>query len=271
MMWRPPAATTRSCSAAVSAFASVERRVVHLRLDLRGIEALLVERLGREAGRVAAQLDVRAAAGHVGGDGHRARPAGLGDDRRLLLMELGVEDLVLDAAAREHLGEHLALLDAHGAHEHGPPCRLHLGDLVDERRELGVLGLEHEVRLVVADHRPVGGDRHHLEAVDLVELLLLGHGRAGHARELVVQPEVVLEGDRGEGHRLALDAQALLGLDGLVESLRPAAAGHLAARELVDDDDLAVLDDVVAVDLVQRVRPQRLLEVAREPGSAVTS
>ena len=83
--------------------------------------------------------------------------------------------------------------------------------------------------------------------------------------ELVVEPEVVLEGDRGEGHGLPLDPQALLGLDRLVESLRPAATGHLATRELVDDDDLAVLDDVVAIDLVQRVRPQRLLEVTREP------
>ena len=107
--------------------------------------------------------------------------------------------------------------------------------------------------LVVADHRPVGRDGDHVEAVDLEELLLLGHRRAGHAGQLVVEAEVVLEGDRGERHRLALDAQALLGLDGLVEALRPAAAGHLAAGELVDDDDLAVLDDVVAVALVERV------------------
>ena len=82
--------------------------------------------------------------------------------------------------------------------------------------------------------------------------------------QLVVQPEVVLEGDRGEGHALALDAQALLGLDRLVEALAPAPAGHLAAGELVDDDDLAVLDDVVAVALVERVGAQRLLEVAGE-------
>ena len=115
---------------------------------------------------------------------------------------------------------------------------------------------------VLADHRPVGRDRDHVEAVDLVELLLLGHRRTGHAGQLLVQPEVVLEGDRGEGHRLALDAQALLGLDRLVEALRPAASGHLAAGELVDDDDLAVLDDVVAVALVERVRLERLLEVA---------
>jgi len=47
-----------------------------------------------------------------------------------------------------------------------------------------------------------------------------------------------------------------------VQALAPAAARHLATGELVDDDDLAVLDDVVAVALVQGVRPQRRLEVA---------
>ena len=110
----------------------------------------------------------------------------------------------------------------------------------------------------------MGRDGHHVEAVDLVELLLLGHGRAGHAGQLLVDAEVVLEGDRGHGHRLALDAHPLLGLDGLMEALRPAPSGHLAPGELVDDDDLAVLDDVVAVALVERVRAQGLLEVARQ-------
>ena len=169
-----------------------------------------------------------------------------------------------DAAPLEHLREDLALLDADRADQDRAARLGHLDDFVDQRVELGVLVAEDQVRVVVADHRPVGGDGDHLEAVDLVELLLLGHGRAGHAGQLVVEAEVVLEGDRGQGHRLALDAQAFLGLDGLVEALRPAAAGHLAAGELVDDDDLAVLDDVVAVALVERVRPQRLLEVARQ-------
>ena len=97
-----------------------------------------------------------------------------------------------------------------------------------------------------------------------MELLGLGHRRAGHAGQLVVQAEVVLERDRGEGHALALDPHALLGLDRLVQTLGPAPAGHLAAGELVDDDDLAVLDDVVAVALVEGVGLERLLEVAGE-------
>ena len=40
---------------------------------------------------VAAELDVGAAAGHVGGDGDRARHAGLGDDEGFLLVEAGVQ------------------------------------------------------------------------------------------------------------------------------------------------------------------------------------
>jgi hypothetical protein len=48
-------------------------------------------------------------------------------------------------------------------------------------------------------------------------------------------------------------------------SLAPAPVGHLAAGELVDDDDLAVPDDVVAITLVERVGLQRRVEVARQP------
>jgi len=63
---------------------------------------------------------------------------------------------------------------------------------------------------------------------------------------------------------LLLDADALLGLDCLVEALRPAAAFHDPAGELVDDLHLAVLDDVVDVLLEERLRLQRLVQVVGE-------
>ena len=68
-----------------------------------------------QAVRIAAEQDVDAAAGHVGGDRHRARAARLGDDPRLTLVLLGVQHLVRDAAAIERLGETLRLLDRCGA------------------------------------------------------------------------------------------------------------------------------------------------------------
>ena len=49
-----------------------------------------------------------------------------------------------------------------------------------------------------------------------------------------------------------------------MQAVAPAAAGHQAAGELVDDDDLAVLDHVVDVELEERVRAQRLVDVVEQ-------
>ncbi len=115
--------------------------------------------------------------------------------------------------------------------------------------------------MVDPDHRPVGGDGHHRQVVGVGELGRLGLGRAGHARQLLVHAEVVLEGDGGEGLVLVLDPDPLLGLHRLVQALRPAPTLEDAAGELVDDLDLAVLDDVVVVALVQLLGPQGGLEL----------
>ena len=116
------------------------------------------------------------------------------------------------------------------------------------------------IRLSVA----VGRDDHDVELVDLGELFGLGVGGAGHAGELAVLAEVVLEGDGRERLVLALDLDLLLGFDCLVEPVAPAPARHQAARELVDDDDPAVLDHVLDVEVEQRVRPQRLVHVVEQ-------
>ena len=50
------------------------------------------------------------------------------------------------------------------------------------------------------------------------------------------EPEVVLQGDRGEGLVLLADAQPLLGLDRLVEPLRVPAPLEDAPGELIDDE-----------------------------------
>ena len=55
-----------------------------------------------EFGDAGAEFDVRAAAGHVGGNGHRAALAGARDDFGLLLVIFRVENGMNDAFALEH-------------------------------------------------------------------------------------------------------------------------------------------------------------------------
>ena len=67
---------------------------------------------------IAAQLDVGAAARHVGGDGDGARHAGLRHDGGFLLVIARVQHIVRDLALLQQLGELLGFLDRGGADQH---------------------------------------------------------------------------------------------------------------------------------------------------------
>ena len=215
---------------------------------------------------VAAQHDVGAAARHVRRNGHGAQMARLRDDLGFFFMVLGVQDVVRDALALEHLRKKLGFFNGDRADQN----RLALGvaflDLRDDGTVFARLGLVDDVGVVNADDGFVRRDLDDVEIVDAGEFLLLGQRRAGHAGELVVQTEEILERDGGERLVFACDLDALLGLDGLMQALVIAAAVHEAAREFVDDDDLAVLDDVVDVALHEAPCLHGLIDVVRERG-----
>ena len=235
---------------------------------------------------VAAELDVGAAAGHVGGDGHRPRHPRLPDDVGLLLVVAGIEDgehlglgraviaavergkgigvgevVLLPARLAQPLGQLLRLLDRRRAHQHRLALLL---ALLDQDQDRAVFLRRRAVDLVVvvdAHHRLVGRHLQHFEIVDVEELVGFRQRRAGHAGELLVHAEIVLERDRRQRLVLRLDRLALLGLQGLVQPFRIAPPRHHAAGELVDDHDLAVTHDVVLVALEQLMRPQGLVDV----------
>jgi hypothetical protein len=117
------------------------------------------------------------------------------------------------------------------------------------------------VGILLAQQRAVRRDDDHFQLVDLVEFRRFRLRRAGHAGQLFEHTEVVLEGDGGERLVLALDLHAFLGFDGLVQAVGPAAAGHHAPGELVNDDDFAVLHHILDVAAVERVRLDRRLDV----------
>ena len=157
----------------------------------------------------------------------------------------------------------LAALDAGGADEHGPADLVVRLDLLDDGLVLLFPAAIDDVGVLGARKRPIGGHGHGFEAVNLVELGGLGHGRAGHAGQFVVHPEVVLEGDGGQRLGFFLDLDAFLGLDGLVQTVGPPPAGHEAPRELVDDDHVLAADHVILVESVQVMGPQGLVNEVR--------
>ena len=143
---RPPAASAVSFSRATCGADRVGARVAHALGPVLDVGEFLAD---AHVG-VAAELDVGAAAGHVGGDGDRARHAGLRDDVGLLLVVAGVqhrEDLgrlgarvagverregvrvgevvLLPALLAQQLGELLGLLDRGGADQHRLAALLH--------------------------------------------------------------------------------------------------------------------------------------------------
>ena len=211
-----------------------------------------------------AEFDVGAAAGHVGGDRDPAELAGLADDLGLARVLARVEHVVRDALAGEQFREALADIDRDGSHQHRLADRVQLFDLADDAFELLLLAAEDQVGQIGADHRPVGRDGDDLEVVDGVELVGLGQRGAGHAGELVVEAEEVLQGDRRVGLALVLDRHALLGLDRLVQAVGPASAGQDAAGVFVDDLDLAAGDQVLFVLVEEVVRLQCVIEVVRQ-------
>ena len=60
-----------------------------------------------DVGHAGAELNVGAAAGHVGGDGDGAALAGAGDDFGFLLVIFRVEDGVDDALLLQHARKHV--------------------------------------------------------------------------------------------------------------------------------------------------------------------
>ncbi len=211
--------------------------------------------------QIAAEFDVGPAPGHVCRNRNCARRAGLGHDGRFLLMESGVQHFMLDLLFGEQVADDFALLDTGRTDQHRLPALPAFLDQLCHRLVFFGSRAIHLVIVVLAADPDIGRDFDHLQLVDLLELVGLGQRRAGHAGQLRKQPEIILEGDRGQRLVLALHHHPLLGLQRLMQAVGIAPAVHHAAGELVDDHHLAGADDVVDITGVQHMRAQALLNV----------
>ena len=235
-------------------------------LPRSGAGRLVLRRhLGQLRFKVAPEDDVRAPPGHVRGHGDGAGPTRLSNDFRFPLVELRIEHFVGNAPSGHGLGKALGGFDGGRAHQNRLPPISAILDVFDNGVVLFIHGQEDEIVAIVPDHGLIGGDDHHVEAINFMELVGFRIRCAGHAPELFVKPEKILEGSGGEGLRFLLNRYPFLGLYGLVQALGPAPPGHGPSRVLIDDDHLALLHDVVHIPAVDKARPERCVHVVQEP------
>jgi len=241
------------------------RTAAQLVVDAAGFVAFGAENMqAAEVGDARAEHDIRPTSGHVGGNGHPARLAGLGHDFGFFFVVLGVQDVMGNAGFFEQAREEFRLFDGHRTDENGLAFFVKFLDVSGDGREFLVLRLVDQIRIVLADHGPMGGDGNDFQVVNLPEFHGFGIGRAGHAGQLVVHAEVVLEGDGRKRLVFGFDLDAFLGFQGLVQPIGVPPAGHEAAGEFVHDDDFAVLHHIVHIALEDVMGFQGLEHVVLE-------
>ncbi len=221
---------------------------------------LLQKAFGQILG-IPAQHDVGAAAGHVGGDGDALVAAGLGDDVGFAVVVLGIQNLVGDAPTFQHPRQQFGFLNRDRAHQNRLSLLVELGNLLHDRLEFLSGAFINAIGIVCPLQNPVGGQNHAVQVVDLFKLVGFGVGGAGHAGKLFIHPKIILKGDGRQRLVFPFDLDCLLGFNGLMEAVRPAAARHHPAGEFIHNHHLAVADHIIHIQPEKFLGPQGLQNV----------
>ena len=144
----------------------------------------------------------------------------------------------------QHLGEQLTDLDRSGAHQTRTTLDTHVLDFLDDGPVFLTIGLVDAVIHIVADDGLVGRNFNYIKLVDIPKLACLGARGTGHTGKLVIHTEIVLQCDGSKSLCGSLHLDMLLGLNGLMESVAPAASLHDTSGLLVDNLHLTVHDDI---------------------------
>ena len=237
-------------------------------LDARLLAGLIQRLIGIDSFHrlvhVAAQHDIRAAAGHVGGNGDHLGTPGLRHDIGFAGMLLGVEHLMRQLLFLQQLGNDFRVLNRRGAHQYWLPALVAFADVLDGCFVFFAGRFVDAVQLVIAAADAVGRNNDGFQAVNFLELVGLCVGSAGHTGQFAVKAEVVLERDGRQRLVFSLNLHALFGLYRLVQTITPTAPGHQTAGKFVNDDDFAVLHHIVLIAVIKVVSTQSSVQVVHE-------
>ena len=196
---------------------------------------------------IAAQHNIGTATGHIGGHGNHTGFTRLRYNQRFALVFFGVQYVVRQACLIEQMRHQLGVFNGGGTHQHRLTALVTILNVFNHRFVLLFGSAENLVVVVFTLNRAVGRNNHRFQAINALELKSLGIGGTGHAGQLFVQTEIVLEGNRSQRLVFALDFHPFFGFHRLVQAIRPAAAVHQTAGVLVDNHNFAFFNHIVLV------------------------
>ena len=159
----------------------------------------------------------------------------------MLCVKNGVRDSCFFKNERQLLG----FLDRNGTNKHGLTFFTAFSDLIDNCSDLALIGGIYRVLTVDSDHWLVCRNLNNVKSIDGLELVLLGKRRTGHTRQLSVHTEIILEGNGSNSTALALNVNAFLGLNSLVQTVVVSSAGHKSACKCINNKNVSVFYYIV--------------------------
>ena len=196
---------------------------------------------------VAAEHDIRTASRHVGRDRDGTVASRLSDYLSFAFVIFCIKDVVLYALLTKACRKILRFVYRDGTDEHGLTFFVTFFDLPYDRIIFTLDRFVYVVGVIEPYHRLIGRHFNNIKTVYRPEFLLFRQSRTGHARELFVHTEKVLEGYCSESAVFLLHFDVFLCLDSLMQTVRIPTSRHKASREGIDDNNSAVVDNIVLV------------------------
>ena len=118
--------------------------------------------------------------------------------------------------------------------------------------------------MINSDTRFVCRNINDFQPVNFSEFRRFGHCRSRHARQFRIQAEIILERNRSQRLVFRLNFNVFFGFQSLMQTVGITSAFHHAAGKFVNDDNLAVADNVIDVALKKFMRFQRLIDIMND-------
>ena len=237
-----------------------------LRRQCVNLHLLLPQHFHGEALRVTAKEDIHPASCHIRCDSDGTGHPCLRDDIRFPRVLLRIQHLMFNVAAfrAEHFAQFFGVLNRNCADEDGAALLVLFNNILQHSVVFRRLGFVNLVCVIFPDHRFVGRNDGDFKFIDMREFIRFCRRSACHSRQFFIQAEIILVGNFRAGLAFLHDAHALLRFNRLMEPLAEPPANLLSAGEFINEEDFAVLDEVVHIAFVELMRCEGLIDVMDE-------